>query len=126
MNITESSSWNLFFYFSLTIIGLLLIWYVYKQVALRSYRERILNYRNDILNYNIPDNTFMLVKYGSDTDKKVGFIKCKIIHVYKNIDKVNVIFKSGPKSYDKSISKDVDIKLIYPDWAISLKDIQNG
>lgn len=124
MNMTESTYWNWFVYLSISIACLLLIWYVYKRVALNYYRERILNYRNDILNYNIPDNTFMLVKYGSDNDKKIGFIKCKIIHVYKNIDKVNVIFKSGPKTYDKSISKDIDIKLIYPDWAISLKDIQ--
>ena len=115
-----------FFLFILyTILGLFIIYRIWKYFKLKSFRKDIDDFHNNIItNTNIAP---VWLKTGLRYHNKinVSFVKCVITHIYKEEKKACVVFKDPFKPFSKAISKTVKIKDIYPSWAIPAKYMNN-
>lgn len=108
---------TLYFLIGSAIIGSLI--FIFRKIALKKYREKIKEFHWSIKSGRTKQiNTYLLVNYDNG---KIGFVKCFISHVYTNKDMANVIFKKNNLPYSKNTSKDVELKMIYPEWAVPSK-----
>jgi len=100
----------------ITLAAILIIIFVYRQVLLIQFRNKIANWRNNMVG---PVAVKITIKR-KNGKAGVEWRPCKIVHHFKGTTDYNVIF-THPKRWQGATSKTVSIKELYPTWAVNVK-----